>query len=78
MVCNWEYWTDGFAHRDHCTTHAHSSAKIADIEKVVGNDDNSVLIANCKRTTKLLFQHFRWKLFMMRLSSQADPFYSCI
>ena len=51
-----------------------------DGERVVGNDNNSVLesIANWKRTTKLLCQHFHWKLYMMSLSSQADPFYSCI
>ena len=44
---------------------------------MVGSDDSSVLArtANWKRTTKLLCQHFRWKLYMMRLS---DPFYSCI
>ena len=34
-----------------------------------------VLIANWKCTTKLLCQHFRWQLYMMRLS---DPFYICI
>ena len=30
------------------------------------------LIANWKRTTKLLCQHFRWQCYM------SDPFYSCI
>ena len=34
-----------------------------------------VLIANWKRTMKLLCQHFCWQRYVMRLS---DPFYSCI
>ena len=46
-----------------------------DGERVIGSDDSSALarFATWKRTTKLLCQHFRWKLYMMRLS---DPFYS--
>ena len=50
-------------------------------EIVVGNNDNSVLASSdryWKRTMKLLYQHFHWKLYMTTLASQADPFYGCI
>ena len=46
---------------------------------MVGSDDNSVweiLIANWKRTTKLLCQHFRWKLYCLTKSIHSTAAFS--